>query len=210
MASIAARISRAKAMKEAKEKTEYDYEGDMARGQLQSIINNAQRVHDMLKDNDNLPEWVQSKITLSEDYISTVSNYLMSEVDESSVTESDAAYGAALKAREEKRKMSNISSSDRNKLMKISDMMQKERDARRRQQEKNKEQGVAEGFDKIQEVKKFRATYHDPDTHEVTHYMDFTHRNLDAAKKHAEGSRLQRRDGKKDKLHSVVQMKEEK
>jgi len=67
---------------EAKEKTEYDYEGDMARGQLQSIINNAQRVHDMLEDNDNLPEWVQSKITLAEDYISTVANYMMSEVDE--------------------------------------------------------------------------------------------------------------------------------
>jgi len=69
-------------MKEAKEKSEYDYEGDMARGQLQSIVNNAQRVHDMLKDNDNLPEWVQSKITLAEDYISTVANYMMSEVDE--------------------------------------------------------------------------------------------------------------------------------
>ena len=71
-----------KPMKEAKEKTEYDYEGDMARGQLQSIISNAQRVHDMLEDNDNLAEWVQSKITLAEDYISTVANYMMSEVDE--------------------------------------------------------------------------------------------------------------------------------
>jgi hypothetical protein len=69
-------------MREAKEKTEYDYEGDMARGQLQSIISNAQRVHDMLEDDDNLPEWVQSKITLAEDYISTVANYMMSEVDE--------------------------------------------------------------------------------------------------------------------------------
>jgi len=67
---------------EAKEKSEYDYEGDMARGQLQSIINNAQRVHDMLEDNDNLPEWVQSKITLAEDYVSTVANYMMSEIDE--------------------------------------------------------------------------------------------------------------------------------
>jgi len=67
---------------EAKEKTEYDYEGDMARGQLQSVINNAQRVHDMLEDNDNLPEWVQSKITLAEDYISTVANYMMGELDE--------------------------------------------------------------------------------------------------------------------------------
>jgi hypothetical protein len=75
-------ITRASTVTEAKEKTEYDYEGDMARGQLQSIINNAQRVHDMLEDNDNLPEWVQSKITLAEDYISTVANYMMSEIDE--------------------------------------------------------------------------------------------------------------------------------
>lgn len=67
---------------EEKEKTEYDYEGDMARGQLQSIINNAQRVHDMLEDNTNIAEWVQSKITLAEDYISTVANYMMSEIDE--------------------------------------------------------------------------------------------------------------------------------
>jgi hypothetical protein len=67
---------------EEKEKTEYDYEGDMARGQLQSIISNAQRVHDMLEDNTNIAEWVQSKITLAEDYISTVSNYMMSEIDE--------------------------------------------------------------------------------------------------------------------------------
>ena len=72
-----------KSVSEAKEKTEYDYEGDMARGQLQSIISNAQRVHDMLKDDTNIAEWVQSKITLAEDYISTVANYMMSELDES-------------------------------------------------------------------------------------------------------------------------------
>ena len=72
----------ASAVKEAKEKTEYDYEGDMARSQLQSIVMNAQKVHDMLKDNDNLPEWVQSKITLAEDYILTVSNYMATEIDE--------------------------------------------------------------------------------------------------------------------------------
>ena len=80
-----------KTVSEAKEKSEYDYEGDMARGQLQSIVNNAQRVHDMLEDNDNLPEWVQSKITLAEDYISTVANYMMSEVDEEvEIQESEA------------------------------------------------------------------------------------------------------------------------
>jgi hypothetical protein len=78
---------------EAKEKTEYDYEGDMARGQLQSVISNAQRVHDMLEDNDNLPEWVQSKITLAEDYISTVANYMLSEVDEAVVIKTNKPIG---------------------------------------------------------------------------------------------------------------------
>ena len=67
---------------EAKEKTEYDYEGDMAMGQLKSIIANSQRMHDMLSDDTNLPEWVQSKITLAEDYISTAANYLQGEVNE--------------------------------------------------------------------------------------------------------------------------------
>jgi hypothetical protein len=68
---------------EAKEKTEYDYEGDMAMGQLKSIIANSQRMHDMLSDDTNLPEWVQSKITLAEDYISTASNYMQGEMNES-------------------------------------------------------------------------------------------------------------------------------
>jgi len=71
-----------KTVSEAKEKSEYDYEGDMARGQLQSIVNNAQRVHDMLEDSDNLPEWVQSKITKAEDYMSTVANYMEAEMNE--------------------------------------------------------------------------------------------------------------------------------
>ena len=75
-------VAKQKMATEAKEKTEYDYEGDMARGQLQSIISNAQRVHDMLEDDTNIAEWVQSKITLAEDYISTVANYMMSELDE--------------------------------------------------------------------------------------------------------------------------------
>jgi len=48
---------------------EYDQEGDMAKSDLRSIMANAKRVHDMLEDSDNLPEWVQSKITLAEDYI---------------------------------------------------------------------------------------------------------------------------------------------
>ncbi len=61
---------------------EYDQEGDMAKSDLRSIIANSKRVHDMLKDDDNLPEWVQAKITKAEDYMSTVANYLESEMNE--------------------------------------------------------------------------------------------------------------------------------
>ena len=69
------------AIKEVKDEKEYDYEGDMAKSQLRSIIANAQTVHDMLEDNTNLAEWVQSKITLSADYISTVRDYMQSNND---------------------------------------------------------------------------------------------------------------------------------
>lgn len=65
-----------------KEKQEYDYEGDMAMSQLKSIIANAERMHSMLKLDTNLPEWVQSKLTLAEDYISTAANYLQGEMKE--------------------------------------------------------------------------------------------------------------------------------
>jgi serine protease inhibitor len=66
----------------AKEKQEYDYEGDMAMSQLKSIMANAQRIHDMLSRDTNIPEWVQSKITLAEDYISTAANYMQGEMKE--------------------------------------------------------------------------------------------------------------------------------
>jgi len=61
---------------------EYDQEGDMAKSDLRSIIANAQKLHDMIDDADNLPQWVQSKITVAEDYISTVANYMTAEMNE--------------------------------------------------------------------------------------------------------------------------------
>jgi hypothetical protein len=67
---------------EAKDSGEYDYEGDMAMSQLKSVITNAKKLHDMLKPNTNLPEWVQSKITLAEDYIVTAANYMEGELSE--------------------------------------------------------------------------------------------------------------------------------
>ena len=70
------------AMREAKDPREYDYEGDMAMSQLRSLMFNAQDMMDMMEENTNLPEWVQSKITLAEDYISTAANYLRGELNE--------------------------------------------------------------------------------------------------------------------------------
>jgi hypothetical protein len=70
------------AVKDKYDEGEYDQEGDMAKSDLRSIIANAQKMHDMIDDADNLPEWVQSKITLAEDYISTVANYMAAEMSE--------------------------------------------------------------------------------------------------------------------------------
>ena len=55
----------------------------MAKSDLRSIMANAKRLHDMIGDSDNLPEWCQNKITVAEDYISTVANYLTAEMNES-------------------------------------------------------------------------------------------------------------------------------
>lgn len=66
----------------AADQGEYDYEGDMAKSQLRSIMANAKRMHDMLEENTNLPEWVQSKITLAQDYIQTAASYMEAEMNE--------------------------------------------------------------------------------------------------------------------------------
>lgn len=65
--------------KEDKDEGEYDYEGDMAKNQLRTMIDAAQELHDSLEDNENMPEWVQSKITKATDYIDSVRDYLKSE-----------------------------------------------------------------------------------------------------------------------------------
>jgi hypothetical protein len=125
-------------MREAKEKTEYDYEGDMARGQLQSVINNAQRVHDMLEDNDNLPEWVQSKITLAEDYISTVANYMMSEVDEEVKDEYARKVDKYLKKKHNKEEVESIKEAT-SAAVRLQRALQREKEKR----ERNERAGAA-------------------------------------------------------------------
>ena len=59
-----------------------DHEGDMAQNQLHSIIRAARRLDGIIDDDDELPAWVQSKITKSADYIDTAADYLDSEEEQ--------------------------------------------------------------------------------------------------------------------------------
>ena len=58
---------------------EYNYEGEMAKNQLRTMIDAAQELHDSLEDNENMPEWVQGKITKATDYIDSVRDYMKSK-----------------------------------------------------------------------------------------------------------------------------------
>jgi hypothetical protein len=71
-----------KDFKEEKDEREYGYEGDMAITQLKTIMRHADHLMGMLKPETDLPEWVQSKITLATDYMQTAHDYLMSEMNE--------------------------------------------------------------------------------------------------------------------------------
>ncbi len=84
-------------MKEAKDPREYDYEGDMAMSQLRSLVFNAEDMMDLMDENTNLPEWVQSKVTLAEDYISTAANYLRGELTEAVSPAQQAAIAINMK-----------------------------------------------------------------------------------------------------------------
>ena len=58
------------------DKGEYDREGDMAREQLHTAAEAAKELHDILSSDENLPEWVQSKITKAMDYLDTARDYM--------------------------------------------------------------------------------------------------------------------------------------
>lgn len=72
-----------KLTKEEKDEGEYGYEGDMAISQLKTICRHSEHLIGMLKPDTDLPEWVQSKITLATDYMQTAHDYMMSEMNES-------------------------------------------------------------------------------------------------------------------------------
>ena len=57
---------------------EYDQEGDMAKDELATMIRAARRLTGMLDDNENMPEWVQKKISKAADYVDTAADYIES------------------------------------------------------------------------------------------------------------------------------------
>lgn len=65
--------------KEDKDPNEYDNEGSMMKSQLKQICSANEKLMSMVKDDDNLPEWVQSKVTKATDYIRSVRDYLEAE-----------------------------------------------------------------------------------------------------------------------------------
>jgi hypothetical protein len=126
---------------------EYDQEGDMAKSDLRSILANAKRVHDMLEDDDNLPEWVQSKITKAEDYMSTVANYMEAEMNEAT-----SAYGR-INARFKKLSGSSLEDTAA-KHRKEAERLQKEIDAQKAENERRKAAMKTEEVEQIDELSK--------------------------------------------------------
>lgn len=66
----------------AKDSREYGYEGEMVMSQLKGIMAHAEQLNGMLKPDTDLPEWVQSKITLAYDYLQTAADYMSTEMKE--------------------------------------------------------------------------------------------------------------------------------
>ena len=64
---------------EDKDPNEYDNEGEMMKDHLDIVMDAADEMYDMVTDQENLPEWVQSKITKAADYLDSSRDYLMSQ-----------------------------------------------------------------------------------------------------------------------------------
>jgi len=89
-------------IKEEKDEEEYGYEGDMALNQLATLTRCADMIKEILKPDTDMPEWVQSKITLATDYIQTAADYMHSEMNEDKSVDVDKVNAAGHKPHEEK------------------------------------------------------------------------------------------------------------
>jgi len=71
---------------------EYDREGDMAKDDLRTINSAAEELYAILDADENLPEWVQAKITKAVDYIDTVRDYMKSQKYAEDIDMDEAKY----------------------------------------------------------------------------------------------------------------------
>jgi hypothetical protein len=76
---------------------EGDYEGEMARSELKSLIANAQELLKMLGEDSEIEAWVQSKITKAADYVSSVRNYMVGDSVNEACWKGYTAKGTKLK-----------------------------------------------------------------------------------------------------------------
>lgn len=66
---------------------EEDHEVRMGVSQVEAVLRNAQAIHQILKklpENADLPAWAQSKLTMADDYLVSVADYMRSVVGEDS------------------------------------------------------------------------------------------------------------------------------
>ena len=64
-------------------------EGEMAQGQLKRVVELANMIQKQFNDDTNLEEWVESKITKAEDYLSSVFNYMRGKTEGKITEQSD-------------------------------------------------------------------------------------------------------------------------
>jgi hypothetical protein len=163
--SVAAYLKR---MNEAKDPNEYDNEGEMAKTQLKTIVRNAEDMMDIFDDEENMPEWVQSKITKASDYMTSAYNYMASEDeedddDEKKVDEAMAAGdrvgaiaaigGAALAAKKVKDRFDPVKVAkarrEREERKREREQAQKEIDDRKRQRAMKRRSSVVQAAGKL-------------------------------------------------------------
>jgi len=77
--TLQARINKAGGKLSENFNPEYDDEAGMAYNSLETIYRATKGLADTIKEGDNLPEWCQEKLSLAEDYLVTVWDYLKSE-----------------------------------------------------------------------------------------------------------------------------------
>ena len=133
----------------------------MALNQLATLIRCGEMIRDMLKPDTDLPEWVQSKITLSTDYIQTAADYLYSEMKESKEVGDDPTGNEAepnISVKKGKTVITNPVTEATSARARLADAMKKAQEQREREERAGaallKPKPVKENVEQIDEISK--------------------------------------------------------